>query len=342
MNRVHVVLVLAAMALAVAGCSSGPTGEPAVGSAKTKTDSTASTVAKSVVHYYGRAEIPADPQRVVVVDNRTVLGTALLLDVPVVGYTRQPTGPGILPYFEEAKLADAQDIGWVGELNLEVIAAVDPDLIIGTTGFVSSKGLYTKLSQIAPTVVFEIFGFTPWKDALRKVATVLEGQEGRERIEEGIAQYEQRVDKLRTALGDRTFSRTVTLANFRALDEIYVYTSEWCSGRALKAVGLVRPPDQQVDERISLSIELLPRIDADMIFYFVGSSSDNAKARAATAKIKQNPLWKTLEAVQRGQVYPVDKSYWFTCGTLQAQKLVLDDLERILLKNAPTATNARG
>ena len=52
--------------------------------------------------------------------------------------------------------------------------------------------------------------------------------------------------------------------------------------------------------------------------------------RAALEKIKENPLWNRLKAVQNNQVYNVD-AYWFGVGYLAADR-VLDDLARYVSK----------
>lgn len=323
MSRLQpVAALLTVAALVLAGCGND--------NSAAAPETTAPEETRTVSHEYGEAEVPVDPKRVVVLHNSAVLGTALMLDVPVVGYPAAPFGGGVLPYLDESKLDGARNVaGTFPDPNIEAVAATGPDLIIGTTGFVD-EAAYNRLTELAPTVVFEIFGSTPWKDAVREVAAVF-GEE--ERIEQGISRHERRVEDLRAALGQRVENRTVTLANFRALDDIRIIASDWCSSSTLQEVGLVRPPDQRAEEETNLSIELLPQIDADMLIYFVGSTATSPdEAGQARQEIMSNPLWDTLGVVQPGQTYEVDPTHWFTCDTLQAQTLVLDDLERILLE----------
>ncbi|MDN5856941.1 MAG: ABC transporter substrate-binding protein [Actinomycetia bacterium] len=281
---------------------------------------------RAITHEYGQADIPVDPQRVVVLHDGLILGAALLLDAPIVGYTGKPAGEPISPHFDEAKLADATDVGWHNPLNIEAVAATQPDLIISQTGFVDSDE-YRALSQIAPTVVFKISGTTPWKEASLQVGDVLGDTSP---IEQGIADYEARIEQVREAFGDRAGNTTVTLANLRSLTDIRVVPRDWCSATTLQDVGLMFPPGRALEDAEGVSVELLPSIDADMLFYFVGSSTVDTEAEEATVAIQQNPLWDTLGAVQNDQAHQVDQSHWFSCGSLQAQNLVLDDVERIL------------
>lgn len=308
---------LLAMVLVLTACGSG--GQVDAGD-------TTEPATRTVSHVFGESEVPTDPQRVVVLDNNPVLGTAILLEVPIVGYTAQPAGEQVLPYFDQAALADADNVGF-NPIDIERVAATEPDLIIGDSGNVDEEsGLYPLLAEIAPTVIFDVFA--DWKDNLREIAGVVGGTE---QIEEGITEYETRVEQIRTDLAEEQVGE-VTLANFRALDDIRIYAPTWCSGMALDAVGIQRPAEQQVDESINLSIELLGDIDADTLLYFVGSTAtEPAEAAQATEAITTHPLWATLGVVQTDRAIEVDTDHWFTCGTLQAQNLVLDDIERIFM-----------
>lgn len=309
-------LLLSTVALVVSACGSGDQPDEAGTTAESRT----------IVHEFGETEVPADPQRVVVLDSRLMVPTAALLDVPVVGLAGLPYGErDTLPFVDEEAVTGAEDVGF-NEINLEKVAALRPDLILGGGGAMED-GRYEQFQQIAPTVAFDFLGFAPWKEALRRVAEVFGGTE---RIEEGIADYEARVQELRAELGERQGTE-VTFANLRALDDIRIYPGEWCSGSVLEEVGFTRPPDQQGEETISLSIERLGDLDAEMLVYFVGSpGTDPQDAGAAEDTITSHPLWDTLEVTRAGQAYAVDQTHWFSCGSLQAQNLVLDDLGEII------------
>lgn len=279
---------------------------------------------RTVTHDGGETEIPADPQRVVILDDDAILGSALLHEVPIVGYTPLPFADGVLPYFDATPLSDAVDVG--EDVNIERVAAAAPDLIVANGS--KAEDIVPQLEQIAPTVTFDP-PFSPWKESQREIAAVFE--EDAERIEQGLTEYEARTAEIRSSLGDRQGAE-VTLANFRALDDIRVYPTDWCSGQALEEVGLTRPAVQPGEERVDLSIERLGELDAELLLYFVGSTAtDPQEASQAEAQIMANPLWDTLEVTQSGETYSVDPNHWFTCGSLQAQNLVLDDLESILL-----------
>ncbi|MBD2246597.1 ABC transporter substrate-binding protein [Nostoc sp. FACHB-888] len=73
----------------------------------------------------------------------------------------------------------------------------------------------------------------------------------------------------------------------------------------LKDVGLQRSKAQDIivpHTQLYISIEELEKADGDILF--VGTlSNDDQKS---LDKLKQNPLWKKLRAVQQNHVYSID------------------------------------
>lgn len=344
-GTLHVRIALAVvLGLLLAACSTqadqpaGDQQQAAAQSGPTATETTSPTAsgARTVVHAYGTTDVPADPQRVVVLHSDTILATALRVGVPVVATAFPPSGEGLVPYLPDDVNA-LEDVGWLPEFDLEKIAALEPDLIIGNTGFIQEQA-YPKLQEIAPTVAFEMWGSTDWKKDVRKAAAAF----GRvEEIEDDITAFEQRVEQFRAALGGRLEDVEVTLVQIRgSTDDIRIHTNDWCAGQVLEEIGIGRPDDQQVPDPpgtafIRLSMEHLPRLDSDAIFYWVGSSAvPQQEAEQAAATITDSPLWQRLEAVQQGRAYRVDAMHWFTCGPIAAQNLILEDLEQHLLGDA--------
>src|SRR5699024_226439 len=86
-------------------------------------------------------EVPADPQRVVVLSSYA--GDLIELGVPVVGADAWSLDN---PNFKEG-LKDAEE---VSDESIEKFLELEPDLIIGLSNIKN----YEKLSEIAPTVTF--------------------------------------------------------------------------------------------------------------------------------------------------------------------------------------------
>jgi iron complex transport system substrate-binding protein len=291
----------------------------------------ASGETRIIRHSFGESEVPARPQRVVAVDPYLTLPTAALLDVPVVGTAYIPAGEPFPPFLDEEDLSGVEDVGWM-EMNLEQVAALEPDLIIGMETFLET--VYEELSRIAPAVAVS-YEPPDWKGHVRAVAEAFGERAAADRH---IADFEGRVEGFRRAMGDRLDELEVSLVNIREAQDIRIYTEKDIAGSILKEAGLRRPEDQRAAEdpdaiNIRLSLELLPRIDADVIFYYVGSAGgDYEESEAELAGIQENRLWQQLEAVRSGRAYRVDAAHWFGTGSVQAANLVLDDLERYLLE----------
>jgi iron complex transport system substrate-binding protein len=283
---------------------------------------------RAVEHVLGTTEVPAELRRVVALDPYVSLPTALLLGVPVVGTGYIPAGEPFPPFLDEDETEEIENVGWL-EFNLERIAALEPDLIIGQERFVVEE-VYEELSRIAPTVAtgYEI---GDWRGNLRAVAGAF-GQT--EEVERRISEVEGRMEEFRETRGEVLERTLVSLVNIREAEDIRVYTEHDFAGSILEDAGVRRPEAQRAsepDENIKdLSQELLPQIDADVIVYYVGSAGgDYEESQAALERIQENLLWQNLRAVQNDRTYRVDAAHWFATNSLQAVNLVLDDLEEI-------------
>ena len=165
--------VLAALSLSACGAEE----EPAA--ATTEADSAADTAFPVVIeHSFGTTEIPAEPERVVTVgfnDQDFVLA----LGVTPVG-TREYLGYDYeLPAVGQ-DLLDGEMLPTVGgeEINIEEVAALEPDLIVGIYSFIDQE-TYDLLAGIAPVVAQTddyAIGGTPWQEQ-----TLLTGRAARAR-----------------------------------------------------------------------------------------------------------------------------------------------------------------
>jgi len=282
---------------------------------------------RTVRHALGTAEVPLVPRRVVTLDTAVVLPTVLDLGIPVVGSTAYESSDPYPTYLKESKTADIEDVGYL-EPNLEQIAALEPDLLVGGVLFV--EGTYEKLSRIAPTVAIEL-SYAEWKEDSREIAAVF----GRtDEIDAQIDRFENRAQKFRAAMGERSDDLTVSFIRILP-DEVRIHTQYHFAGRILEEAGLRRPPQQLAEDPEETIIELSPErlmdVDADVLFYVAGGGGiGEPAAKEALQSVRTNPLWDQLEAVKTGRAYEVEESYWLT-GGVQAANRVLDDLFEYLL-----------
>jgi iron complex transport system substrate-binding protein len=105
--------------------------------------------AREITHAMGVTDVPDNPQRVVILTNE---GTEALLYLGVVPVGAAQSWSGD-PWYDHiaAPLADTVALGTELAVNLEILATLEPDLILGTK--VRQEAIYPQLSAIAPTVM---------------------------------------------------------------------------------------------------------------------------------------------------------------------------------------------
>lgn len=156
----------------LAGCSS--TGADAAEANPDYTTTASDTFPVTVEHKFGETTIDAEPQRVVVV-GLTEQDILLELGVTPIAttewYGEQPYA--VWPWATEL-LGDAEPtvLSQADGLEYEKIAALKPDLIVGTNAGLTEE-TYDKLAEIAPTVT-SVEGstqyFSSWQDQTTQVA----------------------------------------------------------------------------------------------------------------------------------------------------------------------------
>lgn len=292
-----------------------------------QTNDTSLEAVQVVEHAGGKTNVPLNPQRVVVLGGG--IDPVMSLGVKPVGSARADG------QYLKNRLEGVKNVGSYDSPNLEAIAALKPDLILGT--YPSSQSIYKLLSQIAPTVLAEVQTGSEWKKTLNVYAQALGKTDQAGQI---MANYHARIEKFQAQMGDRLQKTEVSIVNVRQ-DRIRIYLEDSFSGKVVTDAGLPRPPDQANPEdqfdpeypfAMDISREVLQKADGDVIFVWTYGGSDNHSQEAKTAlkQLKADPLWLQLNAVQQNDVYKVP-SYWIGIGPIAAN-LVLDDLFKYLIE----------
>ncbi|MCD1261756.1 iron-hydroxamate ABC transporter substrate-binding protein [Paenibacillus athensensis] len=241
----------------------------------------------------GPVEVPAHPQRVVVLSS--FAGNVMALGVPLVGVD---SWSKMNPRFE----SQLQNVQEASEENLEKIIELNPDLIIGLDGL---KNL-DKLKQIAPTVVYT-YGKVDYLTQHLELGKLLnKEQEAKAWIDSFKQRAQKAGDQIREKIGqDATVS---VVENFDK--QLYVFGDHWGRGTEilyqemkLKMPAKVKEMTDK-DGYYALSTEVLPQYAGDYLIVSRNKDTDNA--------YEQTDTYKNMPAVKNNRVYTANaKEFYF-------------------------------
>ncbi|TFE02025.1 ABC transporter substrate-binding protein [Jeotgalibacillus salarius] len=311
-------LMMSVAALILAACG-GSSDEETADSGEETAEET-----YTVEHAMGTAEIEGTPEKVVILTNE---GTEALLsmDVTPVGAVQSWTGD---PWYDH--ISDQMDgvevVGTESEVNVEAIAALDPDLIIGTK--LRQEAVYEQLEAIAPTVMSETLK-GDWQENFELYAEALNKSDEGEQV---MADFESRVDELSGQLEEGGhLEKEISMVRFLAGDT-RIYHKDSFSGIILDQLGFARPPEQDVDDfsENGVTKERVEAMEGDVLFYFTYETGDGEANQNAEDWLN-DPLFQNLEVVQQGNIHEVSDTIWNTAGGVLAANAMLDDIEEYFL-----------
>lgn len=248
----------------------------------------------------GDVEVPAHPERVVVLAD-SYYGYLEALGIKPIATTNKP--------FDSAFLKDTTDgVTNLGDTpEVEKVLALNPDLIIVWDGDANLE----KYQQIAPTVAIK-YGEYTYKEQLQEFGKMT-GTE--DKAKELAAAWETKINevkpKVEAAVGDKTVSIIQPYAK-----GIYVMGDRFGRGGeimyqelGLKATEMTKK--EAIDNGpgyVSISLENVPDFAGDYIF----TAPWGGDADTEGTSLYGSSLWKELPAVKAGHVFNIDPiAYYF-------------------------------
>lgn len=271
----------------------------------------------------GSIEVPADPQRVATLGR----STASFLDLG-----GEPVGVTELGADDLAALAEDQQAAYAAatllgsgasEADLELLATLEPDLIVMSAPDADYEQMKGQLQAIAPTV---FLGFdTDWEVRLDVLAAASNRTDV---LDEQRAAYEERVARIRETYADVIETTTFAeVSRGEFLDPgLFVLNGSLCSEVARADLGLdIADLGDGGEER---SFEQLGELaDYDVLIFPVdhdGNVPDDF------APVTETNAWNALEAVTSGRavgVYcPWSRSYDFSSQYMDSLDAALASL----------------
>ncbi len=274
---------------------------------------------RQVGHVMGTTEVPASPNRVVVLDTGE-LDSMIALGLTPVGAVEAIAREGFPDYLAD-KVRGVQKVGTIQQPNVEAIAALKPELILSSK--LRHEAIYDQLSRVAPTVFTERTG-SAWKQNFRLHAEAVGKTQEGERL---MQEYERKTAAFKAAMGERLTQTEISVVRSVG-DEVRIYQKDNFIGTVLADAGLPRPKPQDVAKfAATATVETIPNLEGDVMFL-----SKYGNDHGLLAQLAQSPLWGRLEVVRQDQVYEVPDDLWFLGIGNLAARLVVDDLHAILVE----------
>jgi iron complex transport system substrate-binding protein len=281
---------------------------------------------REVRHAAGSTEVPADPQRIVVLSGDQLDALcALGLQSRIVA-AAVPDGTQSQPSYLGTVVHDVPAVGGRTEPDLEGIKAATPDLILGSDALTPQD--FGPLSQIAPTVFTGPPGAT-WRDTLRTVAEATGRSAAAGPLIEGF-------DADAADTGSQNDATHFQASVVRLTDTtLQVYGREDFPGSVLTAVGADRPAAQRFTDKPYLEISISDLSDADFSaadgdIVYVSFASPAARDRAP--EVFGSDAWRRLSAARDNRVFAVNDEVGQTGQGIVAARGMLNDLRSL---NAP-------
>lgn len=271
---------------------------------------------KTIVHDFGTTKLKKVPKRIVILDN--LYGEILNpLDITPVGAT---TGQADSQEFstlfkKQYKDAKVVSVGWQGNPDLDKIAELKPDLILMTG---EQEDLYEELSEIAPTVGYQINTDENWDyhETSLKVAEIFDKRD------------EMKKDLNRVDAREAVFAENVKakfgnqkLMYLRVTDNDIRYYAYGHFGYLYDTYHFKRAETFNPDDMFQvIDPDKLKDINPDLLIVQADSQEllDN--------KLKNNPVWSSLKAVQNNKVIYADYSTYMLGFGIVSQEAIMKQI----------------
>ncbi|QKS70604.1 iron-hydroxamate ABC transporter substrate-binding protein [Paenalkalicoccus suaedae] len=241
----------------------------------------------------GPIEVPADPQRVVVL--ATFAGNAMALDANLVGVDSWAmSNPEYSSYLDGVEAVD--------ETNVESVLELEPDLIIG----LSTTENIDQFSQIAPTVTYT-YGELDYKEQHIEIGKLLNKEdEAREWVEDYEARAQAAGDSVREEIGEDT---TVTVVeNFDK--QLYIFGDNFARGTEI----LYQEMELEMPEAVQdvVSEDGFYAISTEVLSEYVGDYLVISQPSDQESEYQQTETYQSIPAVQNGNVieFPAESGFF--------------------------------
>ena len=271
---------------------------------------------KTIVHDFGTTELKKVPKRIVILDN--LYGEILdpLHITPVGATTGQADSQEFSTLFKKQyKDAKVVSVGWQGSPDLDKIAELKPDLILMTG---EQEDLYDELSEIAPTVGYQINTDENWDyhETSLKVAEIFDK---RDEMKKDL----DRVDAREAVFAENVKAKfgNQKLMYLRVTDNDIRYYAYGHFGYLYDTYHFNRAETFNPDDMFQvIDPDKLKDINPDLLIVQADSQE------LLENKLKNNPVWSSLKAVQNNKVIYADYSTYMLGFGIVSQDAIMKQI----------------
>lgn len=281
----------------------------------------ADTDSITVVHELGTAILKSRPKRVVPYD-MSVLDSLDQLGIPIVGMPKDYVPRFLSKYQDNPAI---QDVGSVLQPNFEQLHAVKPDLVLISP---LEAGSYQELSQIAPTIYFDVDYMNQHGDYIGGVKKQLmtlghvfgvEDQARKKSLE-----IDQKVEEARATINGRPEKALIVMHNNGAFTAFGIQSRY---GFIFDTLG-VKPASQHIEPGLHgqpISNEFIHDADPDILYVVDRTAAHDRKP--VDPKALDNPLLRQTKAWKTGHVVFVNPDVWYLTGAgVTSLEMLIDEV----------------
>jgi iron complex transport system substrate-binding protein len=248
---------------------------------------------------FGRVEVPVSPRCIVSLHDFSLTTQLLELGIKPCGSTGRKKLFSDVLFRGAQERFDVTGIQYIGSHqspDLEAIAALKPDLIVGLSYHADLK---EKLSKIAPVVLLPSRE-SDIKTYAKQLAELVGKQQ---RYEEMLREYEWVVSEFKKRVKDPS---RITVTTLEVYTDGFQLIGRGGMDDVIADFGLGRVAAyREARQNVPYSLERIGDFDSDFI---IDTYEELLDSEASTAAFRQSPQWQNLFAVKNRQFLYLNRS----------------------------------
>jgi len=316
MKKIIGFITILVIMMVIAACGDSNADNNTNGNTNTNNDNNTEDQVVTIEHELGTAEVPKNPEKVVVFDYGT-LDTldALGIDVAAVSKMNVPS------YLDKYDSDEYENAGTLFEPDFEKLSEIDPDVI-----FISGRQseVYDQLEELAPTVYLAVDNeryMDSFKENLDVIADIFDKQD---EVDEEYAEIEASIEELNEVTEASDNEGLIILAND---DKISAYGSESRFGLIHDVFG-VPAVDEGIEASthgMNVTFEYVVEQDPDILY--VVDRGAVVGGESSAKQLVENKLVKNTKAYKNDNIVYLDPDYWYLSGGgLQSVSEMVDEI----------------